>query len=165
MKIVLIGAGQHGKDTVGKLIEKHGGLKCTSSSEAALELFLFDLLSEKHGYKTIQEAYENRHKNRKEWYEAIQQYNTPDKTRLACDIMKSGDVYVGMRDPEELHACLEAGIFDFVVGVYDPRKPLETHSKVVNVHEDSDYLIYNDKGLEELEIAVIDFLKTFHILK
>lgn len=165
MNIVVVGSAQHGKDTVGEFIEKHSDLKCTASSETALELFLFKELSEKHGYKTIQEAYENRHKNRKEWFEAIQDYNKEDKTRLAREVMKKGNVYLGMRDPQELHACLEENVFDLTLGVLDPRKPLETHSKVVDVHSDSDYLIYNDKGLEELEIAVIEFLKTIHHYK
>lgn len=165
MKVCLIGASQHGKDTVGKLIEKHSDLKCTASSEAALELFLFDILSAKHGYKTIQEAYENRHKNRKEWFESIQQYNKEDKTRLAREVMKKGSVYVGMRDPDELHACLEENVFDLTLGIFDPRKPLETHSKVTSALDDSDYVIYNDRNLEHLENEVIKFLQSIHQLK
>lgn len=159
MKIIVVGDSQHGKDTVGRFIEKHSDLKCTASSEVALEIFLFDILSAKYGYKTIQEAYENRHKNRKEWFEAIQKYNKEDKTRLAREVLERGNVYLGMRDPQELQACIEQDVVDWVLGVFDPRKPRETHSKIVDVFEMSDYLIINNQGLEELEQSVIEFLK------
>jgi hypothetical protein len=165
MNICICGDGEHGKDTVARLIEKHSGLRWANSSWIALEVFLFKELSEKHGYKTIQEAYDNRRENRKEWYEAIQRYNTPDKTRLAREVMKRGEVYVGMRDIDELTACVEESVFDLVLGVFDPRKPRESHSNVVSALDHSDYFIINDKGLEELEIATIDFLKSIHQLK
>ena len=165
MNICVVGYSQHGKDTIGEFIEKHSDLKCTASSEKALELFLFDILSKKHGYKTIKEAYENRHKNRKEWYEAIQQYNTPDKARLAREIMEDGDVYLGLRDAEELSACVEQNIFDVILAVFDHRKPIEDHSSVLDPILVADYVIYNDSSLEALEIATIDFLKSIHQLK
>jgi len=62
-------------------------------------------------------------------------------------------------------SLVEEEVFDFVLGIYDPRNPLETHSKVTSALDDSDYVIYNDKGLEELEMAVIDFLESIHQLK
>lgn len=165
MKIVICGDGNHGKDTVARLIEKHSGLRWTNSSWAALELFLFDLLSPKYGYKTIQEAYDDRRNHRKEWFEAIQEYNKDDKTRLAREVMELGEIYVGMRDADELYACMEEGVFDVALGVIDTRKPPENHSKVVDVISDTDYVILNDSSLEELEMAVIQFLDSIHQLK
>jgi len=165
MNIVVIGSAQHGKDTVGRLIEKHSDLKCTASSEVAMELFMFEDVFVKHGFKTIKDAYEGRFPFRKEMFESIQRYNKEDKTRLAREVLKQGNVYLGMRDPEELYACVEEGVFDVTLGIYDPRKPLETHSKVVSVFQDSDYVIINDSSLEVLELDVIEFLRTIHQLK
>ena len=39
--------------------------------------------------------------------------------------MKSNDIYTGMRSNRELVACTNDGIFDLVIGVFDPMKPLE----------------------------------------
>lgn len=165
MKICVIGHKGHGKDTVADLISKHSNLRCTGSSVRALEIFLFDILKEKHGYKTIEEAYEDRDSCRQDWFDAIQAYNTPDKTKLATQIMQDSDVYIGMRDNEELQACLQEGVFDIVIGVLDPRKPKEVGSNKINVEKSSNLLITNDGDLQDLESNVVYSLKHLGLWK
>ena len=165
MKIVVIGHKQHGKDTLAELITKHSNLRCSGSSVKALELFLFDILADKYGYKTIEEAYEDRDSCRQDWFESIAKYNTPDPTKLARQIMEENDIYVGIRNPIELDACLEEGVFNFVIGIFDPRKPLEGLSNKIDVHKYSDLLITNDGNLQELEEKVVYSLKHLGLWK
>lgn len=165
MKICIIGHKGHGKDTVADLISKHSNLRCTGSSVRALEIFLFDILKEKHGYKNIEEAYLDRDSCRQDWFDSIQAYNTPDKTKLATEIMLDSDVYIGMRDLEELQTCLQTGVFDVVIGVLNPRKPKEIGSNKIDVEKYSDLLVINDGDLQDLENKVVYLLKHLGLWK
>ena len=158
LRICVIGSAQHGKDTVAEMIKVNYGLKHKSSSVAALEIFLFDTLRLKYGlvYDSMEDAYEDRVNHRDKWYNEICEYNKDDKARLAKDIMKDNDIYVGMRSAEEIAKCKEDGVFDFVLGVFDPRKPNEdSSSNSINVLEDADAVIMNDGTLEDLEMNVV----------
>ncbi len=155
IKLLLLGNMRHGKDTVAQLLTDIYGLTFRSSSEMASEVFLYNVLKSKYNYKTPQECFEDRVNHRKEWHDLITDYNTPDKTRLARAIMKKADVYVGMRSDAEAKACVDAGIFDYVIGVYDPRKPLESRESFnIDIWERSDFIIPNSGTLEELRERV-----------
>jgi len=155
MKLLIIGHARHGKDTVAEMINKEHGYKFKSSSEAAAEIFLYDKLKEQYGYETFQECFEDRMNHRQEWYEAIVTYNTPDKVRLAREIMEDNDIYVGMRDNDEIMACLKDNIFDLIIGVYDPRKPFEDSTSFnIDMWHLADVVIPNAGTLEDLRIKV-----------
>jgi hypothetical protein len=77
------------------------GYNYKSSSLAASEIFIYDTLKDKYGYKTPEECFEDRVNHRAEWFDLICDYNKDDKARLAKEIMKSADIYVGMRSNEE----------------------------------------------------------------
>ena len=151
-KILIVGHGRHGKDTVAEYICKHTNYKAIASSLAAAEIFIFDVLKDKYNYKSFEECFEDRSNHRSEWYDLICDYNKNDKSRLAKDIMKTNDIYTGMRDDSEIEECLKNNIFDYVIGVYDPRKPLEPLTSFnIDIFKVSDIIICNNKGLEELE--------------
>jgi hypothetical protein len=78
---------------------------------------LFDILKEKYGYKTLEECFEDRFNHRDEWFKLMCDYNYFDKTRLAKDITKDFDMYVGMRDIVEFQACIKNNIFDLVIWI------------------------------------------------
>ena len=124
-KICIIGHARHGKDTLAEMINQRYGYKSESSSQAASRLFLYDALKDKYGYKTPEECFEDRVNHRAEWFDMICEYNKNYPGQLAADIMKSNDIYTGMRSNRELVACIDDGIFDLVIGVFDPMKPLE----------------------------------------
>ena len=141
-KILIIGHARHGKDTVAQMISDNTGLTFESSSVAAAKIFLYDALKDKYGYSSFNECYEDRVNRRKEWHDLICEYNKEDKARLAKDILSINDMYVGMRSNEEVNKCLKDGIFDIVIGVFDPNKPLEPKESFdIDMFAMSDFII------------------------
>ena len=55
------------------------GMTFESSSQAAADIFLYDLLKDKYGYNTPEECFEDRMNHRAEWYEAICDYNKEEE--------------------------------------------------------------------------------------
>lgn len=159
-KLLIIGHGRHGKDTVAAILKEEFGLTHLASSEAASTLFVFDALKEKYGYSTVEECFEDRANHRSEWYDLICEYNASDPARLAKEIMQRANIYVGMRSRSELAACLENKVFDVIIGVIDRRKPFEDAASMsIDVERFADVIINNDGTLEELRKKVIE---TYH---
>ena len=155
MKLLIIGHGRHGKDTVAAMLKEEFGLTHLASSEASSTIFVFDALKEKYGYTTVEECFDDRANHRAEWYDLICEYNAEDQARLAKEIVKRANVYVGMRSKNELDACIEQGVFDAIIGVMDPRKPLEDEASMsIPVEKYADIMIYNDSTLEDLRQGV-----------
>ena len=155
-KICIIGHARHGKDTIAEMINQMYGYKSESSSQAASRLFLYDALKGKYGYKTPEECFEDRVNHRAEWFDMICEYNQEYPGQLAADIMKSNDIYTGMRSDRELEACVRDGIFDLVIGIYDPYKALEpADSFDINIFTKSDIIIPNAGSLRDLENKVV----------
>ena len=126
--ILVVGHKEHGKSTVAQMISDNTGFKYEDSSMASAKLFVYPLLKDKYGYSSLGECYKDRRNRRAEWYKLICDYNKQDKSRLAKDIMKDNDIYVGMRDVKEISMCKVEKIFDLIIGVFDPNKPLEDES-------------------------------------
>ena len=97
---MVLGHCRHGKDSMAEILRDEFGMTFESSSQSAADIFLYDLLKEKYGYKTSEECFEDRHNHIQEWYEAICEYNKDDKARLAKGIVERTGCYVGMRDRE-----------------------------------------------------------------
>jgi hypothetical protein len=53
MKLLVVGYGRHGKDTVCDILDQKYGLTFSSSSWFCAERFIFDALKEEHGYTTV----------------------------------------------------------------------------------------------------------------
>lgn len=156
MNILIIGHGRHGKDTLAELLKIHAGLSFKSSSEAAAEIFIYDALKKKYGYKTFTQCYDDRHNHRAEWYDLITAYNKDDRAKLAKDILALNDCYVGMRDREEILECKRQKIFDLIIWVdASDRLPLEDKSSF-NIDKNlADIIIDNNSTYDEFESKVI----------
>jgi len=153
IKILIIGDAQHGKDTVADMLQEDFAYNAESSSMAALRIFLFDVLNTEYNknYSTLSEAYEDRVSDemRTIWYNEIVAYNTPNKSRLAKQILETNDIYIGMRNIDEFNESKH--LFDIILGVYNPRVPKEqVSSNTINVFENSDILLINNGTLENL---------------
>lgn len=144
-KLLIVGHGRHGKDTVAEFFGELGGYTWTSSSLACAEhvcLPWFNSAEHLPSYANAEDCFKDRHgrtpahrsegfefyEHREQWFLAISQYNTPDKTRLARKILETSDMYVGMRSRKELWACKAGGVFDFVIWVdgserHEPEAP------------------------------------------
>lgn len=151
VRLLIIGHARHGKDTVGELLKKYYGLNFISSSQACSDIFIYDSLKDKYGYKTPEECFNDRFNHRSEWFEMICDYNKDDKARLAKDILKYNNTYVGMRSWDEIEECRKQGLFDLVIWVDAcGRLPIENSSSFNISKDDADIIIENNGTYEEL---------------
>lgn len=152
MKLLIIGHKEHGKTTIAEIISKLYNLKFTDSSMQAAKIFIFNELKDKYNYKSFNECFEDRRNRRAEWYTLITNYNKYDRAKLAKSILEENDIYVGMRDKDEINECINQNLFDLVIGVYNPDLPKESpESFNIDIFRDSDILIINNQSLEIIE--------------
>ncbi len=165
MKILIIGHARHGKDTVAKMIKGNIGLHFASSSEVANDVFVFNLLKDKHGYKSKDQCFQDRVNHRAEWFDMITEYNSKDGARLAKDILKEHDIYVGMRNNTELQECKRQKLFDVIIGVYDQSKPHEPiESFDIDLFSESHFIICTSSDLAKTK-KTVDFICNALILR
>ena len=160
-KLLIIGNMRHGKDSFAEILNEEFGYTFESSSQSAANIFLYDALKGKYGYKTPEECFEDRVNHRAEWYEAICEYNKDDKARLAKGILERSECYVGMRDREEIDECMRQGVFDLIVWVdASDRLPNEDASSFNIDKSCADIIIENNDDYETFKSKVIRFGKT-----
>ena len=149
--VIIFGHKQHGKDTACEYLEAKYGVSFASSSLFACQLFLFEQMrKEGHSYETIEECFADRVNHRKYWYEAIRDYNTPDKTRLGTKLFSKNDVYCGIRDLEEFRALKAAGMVRLAIFIdASGRLEKEDPESMKMDIEDADIVITNNGTLEE----------------
>ena len=158
-RILIIGYGRHGKDTVADLMRTHYGLTYRSSSEFANEHIIFPALKDKYDYKTVEACFEDRSNHRKEWYDLISEYCDMDPTRLGREIFDESDIYCGLRNKREFHAIRNAGIFDLCVWVdRSDHLPPEDESSNSLKQWMADYTIDNNGSEDDLIINVRSFM-------
>jgi hypothetical protein len=154
--ILVIGSARHGKTTVSQILSEEFGLLFKDSTEAICEILIFDRLSKKYGYETIGECYEDRVNKRNEWFEIINDYSSTDGIKLYREVMSNNNIYCGMRESSHIEQCIREGVFDFVIGVYNPRLPLESRDSFnASILDQSDYIIINKGCISELREKVI----------
>jgi dephospho-CoA kinase len=149
IKLLIIGHMRSGKDTLAEILHENFGIKFISSSQACADIFIYDTLKEKYGYKTPEECFNDRVNHRPEWYEMICDYNKDDKARLAKEILKYNNTYVGMRDHDEIEECRKQGLFDLIIWVdASERLPNEDSSSFNITKADADIIIENNQDLK-----------------
>lgn len=155
-KLLIIGHGRHGKDTVGEILRDRYGYAFTSSSFFCAQ-FVFKMGRDcAIPYNSVQECFDNRHKHRDEWGDLIAEYNTPDKSRTATEMIQQGyDMYVGMRREDELLACMNKDLFDHIIWVdrseHLPPEPI-TSMNLTPLH--ADIFLDNNGTLADLDVEV-----------
>jgi hypothetical protein len=155
-KLLLIGNARHGKDSLAEILNEEFGYTFESSSQSAANIFLYDLLKDKYGYKTPEECFEDRVNHREEWYLSICEYNKDDKARLAKGILERSDCYVGMRDRNEIEECMKQGIFDLIVWVdASDRLPMEDASSFNIDKTCADIIVENNGTYEQFREKVL----------
>jgi hypothetical protein len=182
-KLLLLGPGRHGKDTVAEMLRDEFGLQFISSSLFAAERVMmpyFDSIGIQ--YLNVEECFADRHRewvedpwwvvlwkaftggelkkgsNRAVWYDQIMAHNSPDKAKLAREIMSNSDIYVGMRSAEEFKASTH--LFDYIIWVDASGRgvPMEdTNSMSIAFDPGSMWKINNDGTLENLREQVRTF--------
>ena len=156
--LLIIGHARHGKDTLAEIFNENFGYTFESSSQSAANIFLYDLLKDKYGYKTPEECFEDRVNHRQEWYEAICEYNKDDRAKLAKGILQRSDCYVGMRDRNEIEECLKQKVFDLIVWVdASGRLPMEDVSSFNIDKSCADIIVENNGTYEQFKEKVLRF--------
>jgi len=155
-KVGVFGYARHGKDSVAEMLARSLDYQFCSSSLFVCEKAVYPFLAPKYGYTTPYKCFEDRVNHRAEWKELITLYNKDDKARLAKELLVENDIYVGMRCKDELQACIEQGIFDILIWVTNPRKPVESVASCTIRYEDFewDVIIPNQFSLRYLQDQV-----------
>ena len=166
MKLLIIGHARHGKTEAAKILKRERGFQFKDSSKAAAEIFLYDKLKDKYGYKDFEECYEDRVNHREEWFNNICLFNKEDPARLAKEIMKKANIYCGMRSNKEIQKCVEDKVFDHIVNIFNPRLPKES-SDSFDIDFDSlpkYHTINNDSDLVTLRLKLIRLIMELNII-
>lgn len=157
-KILILGDARHGKDTLAEMICDNSDLNFASSSQTALDVFLYDVLFKKYGlvYASKEQAFEDRVNHRDKWFDEICLFNKEDKLKLTKEILKIADIYVGLRSHLEVEQAIKENTFDHIIGIYNYRKSRESkESNIADVLRYSDFVILNNGTLEDLLNKVI----------
>jgi hypothetical protein len=150
-KLLVIGHGRHGKDTVCEILRDDYRFSFESSSQFCSKLFIFDQLKDLYGYANEKDCYNDRHNHRTEWYDAICAYNVPNPARLGREIFKEHDIYCGLRNKKEYHAMRNTGVFDYAIWVdRSDHLPLEDESSMTLKQWMADFTIDNNGTLDDL---------------
>lgn len=156
-KLLIIGPGEHGKDSVGDILRDKYGFKTKSSSMFAAEKAVYPLIADV--YPDWMACYEDRRNHRELWYLAIKAYNLRPGPCLAAQLLEEYDIYTGMRDRNELENT--RSLFDLVVWVdASKRLPPEPESSNKLTASDADYIVDNNGPEHALE-GEVDKLATF----
>lgn len=162
-KILIIGYGRGGKDTLAEYLRDKYGYQFTSSSEYAAKKFIYASLKHLMGYKSFSECYNDRHRWRNIWYELICAYNKENPARLASEMISDGyDIYVGMRSDVELQACVEASVFDTIIWVDGAKRTdyIEPKSSCTVTEDMADIIITNNGTLDDFYMKIDKLMET-----
>lgn len=152
-KLLIVGHGRHGKDTVCEILKNEFDFNFDSSSAFCARKFIYDALKDKYGYTSYEQCYIDRHNHRAEWYDMIHDYCKDDHARLGREIFSEHDIYCGLRNKAEFHAMRNAGVFDYCIWVdRSDHLPLEAESSMNLEIWMADYVIDNNHTLELLQL-------------
>lgn len=161
MKLLIIGHGRHGKDTVSEYLQDKHGMTFQSSSMHCAANAVYPNLKSVYGYATVEECFSDRHQHRSEWFQLISDYCKDDLARIGREIFQVSDIYCGLRNAREFHAIKNNGLYDYCIWV-DRSEFLETEPKSSMSLEPwmADYVIDNNGTLEQLYRNVDDLMRT-----
>lgn len=161
-KLLVIGHAGHGKDEFCKILTQKTGISFESSSMYCLKKFLYNILKQKYGYTSLEEAFEDRTNHRAEWRKEIKRYNTPDLTRVGRGIFRTYDVYCGLRDLDEYSALMRLDIVDSVIWIDSSKRlPLESSESMQLSPKEANIIIDNNYDLDMLKRRVSLFIQAF----
>ena len=160
-KLLVIGHGRHGKDTVCEILRDEYDYTFESSSQFCSKLFIYDMLKVKYNYKSEEECYADRHNHRTEWYNAICDYNVPDAATLGREMFAAYDIYCGLRNKREFFAMKNTGVFDYCIWVdRSDHLPPEDKSSMRLEQWMADFTIDNNGDLSELAFNTRKLMNT-----
>jgi len=159
MKLLILGHGRHGKDTVADIIAEDYGLTTNSSSMIASEQVVQPYLADNYGlhYVSVEACFDDRHNHREKWFEAISAFNADDPAALARQVLDVSDIYVGMRCDREFFAARH--LFDFVIGVTAFERHPALDPTFLCPLGQCDFILTNDGPEEDLRPKVHELME------
>lgn len=188
-KLMIVGHGRHGKDTVCEILARDWGYSWTTSSKIASGVVWERAAKWRNSGMsaemkeeacrivdtclTIEDCFEDRHhshRTRQFWYEAIAEYSREDPTSLTRDIFKQCDIYAGIRNPRELHAAQRAQDLNFLTVWVDRSQVLPPEPSTSMGIEPwmADKIVDNNGTLEDLEkrvAALVSYIRVDERMK
>ena len=154
-KLLILGYGRHGKDTVCEMLREWYHFKFVSSSFFMAGKVIFPQLAPLYGYKTVDECYADRHNHRAEWFDIIAETNKDDAASLGKALFKEYDIYCGCRNEREVQAMKDQKVYDLCIWVdRSSHQPPEDRSSCTVHHRMADLMIDNNGTLADLEDSV-----------
>lgn len=163
LKLLIIGHGRHGKDTVCEILRDHYGYSFESSSQFCSRLFIYKELKDKYQYTSEEQCYTDRHNHRQEWYDAICAYNIPNAAKLGIEIFRQHDIYCGLRNKREYNAMRNIGVFNYAIWVdRSDHLPAEPSTSMSLEPWMADFVIDNNGKLDELLYNTTNLIDYLH---
>lgn len=158
MKLLIIGHGRHGKDTVAEYLRDNYDMTFKSSSMHCAENVVYPVLKDQHpGYTSVEECFADRSNHRSRWFDLIANYCSDDLARIGREIFEVSDIYCGLRNKREFHSIKNNGILDFTIWVdrsdHLPPEPKDSMSLEPWM---ADFVIDNNGTLDQLYRNVDD---------
>ena len=146
-KIMVIGHGRHGKDTVCDILQAQYNLSFTSSSYVASNHIIYPVLKDK--YNSPVDCFNDRHNHRALWHDLINAYTNKDKAKLGRIIYNDYDIYCGVRSASELWAINKAKLYDLCIWVDAMERCEPEDSSSITVTEHMADVIIDNNGPQE----------------
>jgi hypothetical protein len=138
-RLLIVGYGRHGKDTMADILEEITGLRYGGSTSWAALPFIARTLG-----MHPQKVWESRHANRQFWFDFCNVLRKNDPLFLVRRVLKQGDLVVGIRDKEELDCCRASGWFKRIIWVDALSRIPEGDATVKFKPADCDEIIFNN---------------------
>lgn len=145
---LVVGYGGHGKDAFATLLAENLRIKYCSSSHFACEKVVLPWfnINLPGKYANVQECFDDRRNNRELWHRLISDYNRPDRTRLAKEVLAEHDIYIGMRSIDELRACIDSNLFNVIFWVDGLKRQAPESGGSNSIHFDPTFMCYVDSN-------------------
>ena len=154
-KLLIVGHGRHGKDTVCEILRDEYGYNFISSSQFCADHFIYDALKEKYNYKNPLECYTDRHNHRAEWYDMISNYNKDDPGKLGSEIFAKYDIYCGLRNINEWKKMNNDKIYHYCIWVDRSKHlPAENISSMSLTQNCADFILDNNGTIDDLRANI-----------
>jgi hypothetical protein len=156
-KLLIIGHGRHGKDTVAEMLQHHFGYLFKGSSEWCAEHVIFPAMADR--YDSWEDCFNDRAQHRSDWFNLIRDYNNlTGNTKIALGVLAESNVYVGMRSRVEYEAT--RNLFDHVVWVdRSEHLPLEPRNSMELTINDADLFVDNNGNHNDLFKNVVHLVQ------
>lgn len=112
MKIAIVGPGRSGKDEMAIRLAGTTSLRYSRSTSEVIAPHAAKRLG-----LSVKEAFRRRHEDRELWYRIGVELRADDPAFLAREVLKDGDIVVGVRDRLELETTCDEGLVDLVVWI------------------------------------------------